>query len=64
MLSDADRAVADPAVVICQVVVDQPLIELGHRGDHRDRNQVVAAEPAALTFHAALLMGTLHTGMQ
>ena len=63
VLTDADGAVADPAVVIGQVVADQQFVELGHRRDYRDRDQVVAAEPAALALHPALLMGALDTGV-
>ena len=33
VLADADRAVADPAVVIGQVVADQQFVELGHGRD-------------------------------
>jgi hypothetical protein len=63
VLPDAHRAVADPAGVIGQVVADQQRVELSHRLDLRDRDQVVAAEPAAFTFDAALLVRALDTGV-
>jgi len=63
VLPDAHGAVADPAAIIGQVVADQQLVELGHGVDLRDRDQVVAAEPAAFPLHAALLMRTLDTGV-
>ncbi len=63
MLPDAHRAVADPPGVISEVVADQQLVEFRDRLDLRDRDQVVAAEPAAFTFDAALLMRALNTGV-
>ncbi len=63
VLPDTHRAVADPAGIVSEVVADQQLVELGHGVDLRDRDQVVAAEPAALTLHAALLMRPLDTGV-
>jgi len=63
VLGDAQRTVGDPAGVISQVVGLQQLVELGHRLDLRDRDQVVAAEPAALTFDTALLVRALNTGV-
>jgi hypothetical protein len=63
VLADADRPVLDSAVVIGQVLADQPFVELGHRRHCRDRDQMVAAEPAALTLHPALLMRPLDAGV-
>lgn len=40
----------------------EPLIELGDAVHPRDRDQVVAAEPAAVAFHPALLMRPFLTG--
>jgi hypothetical protein len=63
VLSDAHRAVADPTGVIDEVVADEQLVELGHRLDLRDRDEVVAAEPATLALHAALLVRALDAGV-
>jgi len=63
VLTDAHGAVADPAGVIGEVVADQQRVELSDRLDLRDRDQVVAAEPSALTFDAALLVRALDAGV-
>jgi hypothetical protein len=42
----------------------EELVQLRDRVHHRHRDAVGAAEPAALTFHPALLMGALAVGLQ
>ena len=60
----ADRAhlTVDPPVVIGAVSTRQPRVQLGQRRHLRHRNQVVAAEPAALAFHPTLLVRTVDAG--
>ena len=45
------------AVVVCGVRGDQQVVEFGDGVDLWHGDAVVAAEPAALTLHAALLVG-------
>ena len=53
---------ADPAVVVGGVDALDHLVQLRQGGDLRDRDQVVAAEPADLALHAALLMSAVDAG--
>jgi len=63
VLRDAQRPVADPTPIVGEVIGLEELVQLGHRLDLGDRDQVVAAEPAALTLDPALLMSALHAGV-
>ncbi|MFJ4411975.1 hypothetical protein [Streptomyces sp. NPDC088910] len=51
----------DP-LVLRGVDLGDPLVQLGERGDVGNGDQVGAAEPAALLFHPALLVGAFLTG--
>jgi hypothetical protein len=62
VLTDGAGAMADPAGVIGGVGSLQLLVELADGGDHRDRDQVPAAEAAALTLHPTLLVGAALAG--
>jgi len=59
VLTHGAGAMADAAGVIGGARSSQVLVELGEGGDHRDRDQVAAAEPATLTLHPTLLVGAL-----
>jgi hypothetical protein len=54
LLSDGDRPSRDPPAQIALACIDEQPVELPERPDARDRDQVVASQPADLTLHAAL----------
>src|SRR5580658_9169094 len=56
-------AVRVPAFLILLVPDVEQRVQLGYGADLGNRDQVVAAEPADLALHAALLMGALQAGL-
>ena len=59
VLADGVRPGTDATGVVSGVPFVDHGVELLERAHLRDRDEVVAAEPADLTFDAALLMGSL-----
>jgi len=62
VVPDTHRSVADAPPVIGVVPFFDQRVELVDRDHHRHRDAVVAAEPAALTLDAALLVTALMSG--
>ena len=58
-----DPPVRDAPSVVAFHRRRQQLVELGHRRDVRDRDEMAAAEPADLALHAALLVAALDAGL-
>ena len=62
VLADGGRPVGDPPGVVSPVGGVNPGVELGQAGHPSGRDQVVAAEAAALALDAALLVAALDAG--
>ena len=63
MLADGDRAVRDAAPVVGCHGGGEEVVELGHRRDMGDRDEMAATEPADLGLHPALLVAALDPGL-
>jgi hypothetical protein len=59
VLTDGADPVTDPAMIIGPVILLQAGVQLRQGRYLRDRHQMGAAEPAALTLHATLLVSAL-----
>ena len=62
VLTDAQHPAGDVAPIVGDVAGGDELVELGETADVRHGDEMAAAEPADLAFHAAFLMGAGDAG--